>query len=158
MRLRQRDVLLQPSEDLHPSRATIQHRAKTGNGLGRHDGWNPQRGNLAHVDSVKRGRTDSDNRHRVLVHQHLSAHDVLGASELVFSEVVREHHHRTRLSQEPPEGCPLNSAAAALKFGRKTTSAQSMKHYAVKTRYRQRNTYNYRLLGRRPEMYVTLPG
>ena len=39
---RQRDVLLQPAEDLHPARATIEHRLESGNGLGRHDGWNPK--------------------------------------------------------------------------------------------------------------------
>src|SRR5712692_9045405 len=94
--LRQRNVLLQPTEDLHPARATIEHRVEAGNGLGRHGGWNPKGWNLAHVDTTKRWRSNADNRHWVPVDQHLAAHDILRASELVFPEVVGEHNHGTR--------------------------------------------------------------
>src|SRR5262249_30384555 len=74
----------------------IEHSAEAGNGLSRHHGWNPNRWNLAHVDAMKRRLSDPDNRHRMLVHHDLSAHDVLRARELVFPEVVREHNGRTR--------------------------------------------------------------
>ena len=93
---RQGNVLLQSAQALHPARTTIEHGLKAGNCLGRHDGWNPERWNLTHVDAMKRRRSNPDNRHWVPVHQYLSAHDIRSASELVFPEVVREHNHRTR--------------------------------------------------------------
>src|SRR5438046_1249131 len=67
LRLRQGNVLLQPTQDLHPTRTTIEHSLKAGNGLGRHDGWNPERWNLAHVDATKRRSRNPDNGHRVPV-------------------------------------------------------------------------------------------
>jgi len=51
---------------------------------------------LAHVDAMKRRRSNADHRHRVLIHQHLSAHYILGASELLFPEVGGEYNHRAR--------------------------------------------------------------
>ena len=93
LRLLQRDVLLKPAEDLHPARAAIEHRGESRNSLGRHDSRNPERWNLAHVDAMKCRRCNPDNRHGVLVHQHLSADDIRRASQLVLPEVVGEHNH-----------------------------------------------------------------
>src|SRR5881628_2299672 len=70
LRLLQRDVLLEPAEDLHPARAAIEHRGESRNSLGRHDSRNPERWNLAHVDAMKCRRRNPDNRHGVLVYQH----------------------------------------------------------------------------------------
>src|SRR5205807_7672747 len=86
LRLLQRDVLLKPAEDLHPARAAIEHRSESRNGLGRHDSRNPERWYLAHVDAMKCRRCNPDNRHWILVHQHLSADDIRSASELVLPE------------------------------------------------------------------------
>src|SRR5262249_6400189 len=79
-----------------PARPAVEHRIEPGNGLSRHDGWNPKRWDRSRVDAMKPRRGNTGNRHRVLVHQHLAAHDVLGASELAFPDGVREHNHRTR--------------------------------------------------------------
>src|SRR5207249_4846955 len=58
--------------------------------------WPWGAGVRANVDAMNRRSGNTDNRLRVLVHQYLSALDVLHASELVFPEVVREHNQRTR--------------------------------------------------------------
>src|SRR5207249_4841902 len=57
------------------------------------DSRNPERWNLAHVDAMKCRRCNPDNRHWILVQQHLSADDIRSASELVLPELVGEHNH-----------------------------------------------------------------
>src|SRR5215813_6116791 len=71
LRLYQGNVLLQTAEDLHPTRAAIEHRLESGNGLGGHDGWNPEGRNLADVDAMECRCSDPDNCHGMLVHKQL---------------------------------------------------------------------------------------
>ena len=50
--LSQRNVRPQPAQHLHPARTAVEHAVEAGNGLGRHRGRNPERGNFANIDAI----------------------------------------------------------------------------------------------------------
>ena len=52
--------------------------------------------NFADIDAAESRGGDADDRHRVLVHQHLAAHHIRRAGELRLPEVVGEHDHGIR--------------------------------------------------------------
>ena len=56
---------------------------------------------MANVNAPERRGGNANDRHRVLVNQHLTAHYIRSACELRLPEVVSEHNHRIRT------GCPV---------------------------------------------------
>ena len=84
--LRHRDAGAKPTQDLHPARPAVQETAEAGDGLRRHGGGNPERGNFADVDAPERRRGHADDGHRVPVDQHLAAHDIGALPSCVFQK------------------------------------------------------------------------
>ncbi len=83
----------QAAENLHPTLTAIEHPIETGDGLRGHRSGNPERRNVAHIDSVKTGSSHAHDGHGMPIDEHLPANDIGSACQLGLPEVVGEHDH-----------------------------------------------------------------